>query len=210
MFYFSHSILTVHVLQKIPDRVLITCMEIQNQRLQNIYVYHNSQCAEQADVFHQQRQMRRPTTWVHDRPDAPRGRDGRTEPGQFHSQGPQRPARAAPGGRRTRVPHASAGHRVVLRVPHRTLGHLPRAVRRDRHHIYPRVRCGSCPRHRGEAQAQGPAHRQRHDRLWERGVDRARRHVLHLGCPDLALSARVSLLWICKVFVVPPFALPYD
>ena len=87
----------------------------------------------------------------------------------------------------------------MLCVPPRAVDNFPRVVHPNGNHFYHRVRRGPCPRYCGEAQAQGTAHRQHHDQLWEWRVDRARQHVLHLGRLDFAFRARLLLLWIWKV-----------
>lgn len=84
------------------------------------------------------------------------------------------------------------------------MDHLPRVVRRDGDYFYHRVRRRPCPCPRGEAQAQGSAHRQCYDQFWERRMDRACQHVLHLGRYDFAFRAGVLLLWIWKVNTLCP------
>jgi hypothetical protein len=153
--------------------------------------------------------MHWPTTWIHDRSEDHRGRDKRTRAGEPHPQGSHHPARAPPYCRRSGVSHAPTCYRLVLCVPHGALDHLPRVVHRDGNYVYHRVRRRPCPCPRGEAQAQGSAHRQCYGQFWERRVDRASQHALHLGGYDFACRTRVLLLWIWKVRCLP-YALSHD
>ena len=83
----------------------------------------------------------------------------------------------------------------MLRLPPRAVDYLPRALHRDRDHVHNRVRRGPRPHDRCEAQAQATKHRQLeyHAQFWERRVDGARQHALHVGRFSLALRARVWL-----------------